>query len=67
MLACSTVEVGCTEGSEFDTGLFEDVSAFSHANGIITNQLSKIDNRTAKDFSNSHCGRPFNELNRGHM
>ena len=51
----------------FDAGFFEGVSTYSHANWITTDQSSIIDNRTAKDFSKSHCRRPLNELNRGHM
>lgn len=51
----------------FDSGLFEGVSAYSHVNWITTDQPSNMDNRTAKDFSNSYCGKLLNELNFGHM
>lgn len=43
------------------------VRARSHAISITTHQSSKRDNRTAKDFSNSHCGMLLNELVFGNM
>jgi hypothetical protein len=67
VLVSSAVEADCVGGSGIGTEFCEGVSAYSHANWTATHQPSSTDNRTAKDFSNSDCGRRLNELIFGHM
>lgn len=56
--AYSTVEEGVMGSLGINDGICEGVRAHSHVNRVRTHQPSKINNRTAKDLSNSCCGRP---------